>query len=70
MRRRYEEPTGPRERDALELIRRPGDGVWWQANDGMRIRLAGADGEKEPERERLSFLAVLIAMVVAGRARV
>lgn len=71
MRRGHEEPHGPHDRDGFDLIRRPREGVWWEARDGLRIRLAGTEhGDGSVERERLSIVAVLAALIVTGRARV
>jgi hypothetical protein len=69
MKRRCERLEQPRGRDDLALIRRGRDGVWWQAADGMRIRLAAEDREPAIDRARLSLLAVLLALIAGGRPR-
>ncbi len=69
MKRHYEEPERPCRRDDLELIRAGRDGVWWQARDGMRIRLAAPEQQPVVERARLSVVAVLLAMIASGRGR-
>lgn len=69
MARRYEEPARPRARDDLELVRAGREGVWWQAADGMQVRLAAPEDEPVVQRERLSIVAVLVALIASGRAR-
>jgi hypothetical protein len=70
MRRRHEERGPPREREHFELRRSAREGVWWQARDGLRIRLAATECD-EPlvEREGVSVAAVLLALIVCGGAR-
>jgi hypothetical protein len=70
MRRRHEEWGRPREFEPLELRRCAREGVWWQAGDGLRIRLAAPERDQAlVERERVSVAAVLLALIVCGGAR-
>jgi len=69
MRRRYEQPEPPHGRADLALVRHGRDGVWWQASDGLRVRLAAPEREPMVERARLSMIAVLLAMIASSGER-
>ena len=72
MRRRLMEPARPQARDDVELVLGGRNGVWWQARDGLQVRIAGSerDDRATVERARLSVLALIAAMLAGGRSRV
>jgi hypothetical protein len=41
--------------------------MWWRGRNGLEVRLASADTAPSVERERLSLLAMMVALVVARR---
>ena len=52
------EPVRPRGRDDLALVRGGREGTYWQAPDGLIVRLAGAEGIGEAEIEQRELLAL------------
>ncbi len=75
MRRRWMEPEPPHGRDDAEYVRGGRNGAWWQAPDGMQVRIAAAEpadpaARDGVDRSRLSFLAVIAALIAGGRSRV
>jgi hypothetical protein len=51
--------------EPLRLVRSARDGVWWQRDDGLAVRLAAPEREREQaiERGRVSLLGMLLAWV-------
>lgn len=64
--REWERPCG---RDELALLRVGRDDVCWRRHDGLELRLASAERAPEVERERLSFLGLLLVLVASGVER-
>jgi hypothetical protein len=64
--REWERPYG---RDDLALVREGRDGVCWRARDGLEVRLATPERATSLERERLSVVGVLHALVASGVER-
>ncbi|HEX7271288.1 MAG TPA: hypothetical protein VF420_03955 [Casimicrobiaceae bacterium] len=52
------EPVRPRGRDDLALVRGGREGTYWQAPDGLIVRLAGAEGVGEAETAQRELLAL------------
>jgi hypothetical protein len=54
--------------EPLRLVRSARDGVWWQRDDGLAVRLAAPEREREPaiERGRVSLLGMLLAWVASS----
>jgi hypothetical protein len=63
------ETPPPRGREDLALVRGGRSGVWWQAPDGLTVRLAAPEREPAAERSRLATLAMLLALFASSRAR-
>lgn len=58
----------PAAAEPLRLVRSARDGVWWQRDDGLAVRLAGPERGREPavERGRVSLLGMLLAWAASG----
>ena len=54
--------------EPLRLVRSARDGVWWQRDDGLAVRLAAPERERGQaiERGRVSLLGMLLAWVASG----
>lgn len=58
MTRHLQEPTPPRTRDDLVLIRAGRQGTYWQAADGLLVRLAAPDKDRDAEAEHRELLTL------------
>jgi len=52
------EPVRPRGRDDLALVRGGREGTYWRAQDGLIVRLAGAESAGEAEIAQRELLAL------------
>ncbi len=68
MRRNLHEWRAPPAREHLELVRGGAEGAYWKGRDGLQVRLASPERPAPVRRERLSLLAVALALVVAPRS--
>ena len=48
----------PRARDDLELVRDGREGTYWQAADGLIVRVAAAEDARESEAAQRALLAL------------
>ena len=48
----------PRTRDDLELVRDGREGTYWQAADGLVVRVAAAENAREQEAAQRALLAL------------
>ncbi len=57
MTRHLEELAPPRARDDLALVRAGREGTYWQAKDGLIVRVAAREREAEAAQRELLVLA-------------
>ena len=48
----------PRDRDELVLVRGAREGTYWQAPDGLIVRLAAREIDRDPQAEQRALLAL------------
>ena len=58
----------PRGRESLGVLRSGREGVWWERDDGLQVRIAAPERESVVERARLSLLAMVLAYAVSERS--
>lgn len=68
MKRRYEVPERPYGRPDLDYVGGGSAGAWLRGRDGLDLRLAAPERERQVERERLSLFGVMLAFF-ASRER-
>ena len=68
MKRRYEVPERPYGRPDLDYVGGGSTGACFLGRDGLDVRLAAPERERPVQRERLSLLGVVLALV-ASRER-
>ena len=56
MTRHLEELAPPRARDGLALVRQGREGTYWQAADGLIVRLAAREGDLDAEATQRELL--------------
>ncbi len=69
MTRHPEALAPPRDRDNLVLVRGARDGTYWQAADGLIVRVAARECEAESAQRELLELACRDAAAQAGWVR-
>lgn len=68
--RRRREGEGPRPPgEPLRLVRSARDGVRWERDDGLCVRLAAPERAQAIERGRVSLLGMLLAWAASGEKR-
>jgi len=58
MTRQLEELVPPRTRDDLALVRRGREGTYWQAADGLIVRVAAREAERDAEAMQRELLTL------------
>ena len=58
MTRPLEELMPPRARDDLSLVRAGRDGTYWQAADGLIVRVAAREAERDAEAAQRELLTL------------
>lgn len=58
MTRNLQVPIAPRTRDDLALVRAGREGTYWQAPDGLLVRLAAADTDRDAEVAQRELLTL------------
>jgi hypothetical protein len=58
MTRHLEVPAPPRARDDLALVRAGREGTYWQAADGLIVRLATREADRDAEATQRELLAL------------
>jgi hypothetical protein len=58
MTRHLEELAPPRARDDLALVRAGREGTYWQAADGLIVRLAAREADRDAEAAQRELLAL------------
>jgi hypothetical protein len=58
MTRQLEELAPPRVRDDLALVRRGREGTYWQAADGLIVRVAAREAERDAEAAQRELLTL------------
>lgn len=58
MTRQLEELAPPRARDDLALVRRGREGTYWQAADGLIVRVAAREAERDAEATQRELLTL------------
>jgi hypothetical protein len=68
MTRSLHELARPRNRDDLELVHAGREGTYWQAADGLIVRLATPEGNCDPERDAETVQRDLLALACRDAA--
>ena len=58
----------PRGHESLNVLRSGREGVWWERDDGLQVRIAAPERETVVERARLSLFAMVLAYAVSERS--
>ena len=59
----------PYGRDDLYYVHEGRDGAYYRGRDGLEVRLASAERDAPVQRDRLSVVGVLLAMLAGGVER-
>ena len=66
MKRRYELPERPYGRLDLHYVGAGRAGACYRRDDGLEVRLAAPEREPPVQRERLSVLGLMLALLASG----
>ena len=66
MRRARNEPARPQGGREYELVRAGPEGVYWRAADGVEVRLAAAERERDTERRHVRSAVAPVVRALFG----